>query len=262
MPTYRRPLNSHQIEILRLLYRFRFATTELVAYYQNKPLASSVFNRLRVLCEQEYIGRYYSKEQQASRQSAIYYLLPKGIAELRADPDYGRGVLHAAYKDKTASPEFMEHNLAIFRLFTQFDAYYGERFDMLTKSELADLPDLPQKLPDAEITLKTSARRTKRYILLSFDPTSPSFVCVKRVQELIEFGEDEGWGSEGLPDVLIICATVRQQSTLRPRIGRAVDSADTDQCFYITNRPLLTELAFNDAIWQNVVDPIELVALA
>lgn len=76
----------------------------------------------------------------------------------------------------------------------------------------------------------------------------------------VDSGREESAG--GLPDVLIICATVRQQSTLRPRIGRAVDSADTDQCFYITNRPLLTELAFNDAIWQNVVDPIELVALA
>lgn len=262
MPTYRRPLNTYQLEILQLLYRFRFATTEHVAYYQNKPLASSVFNRLRVLCDQEYIGRHYSKQQQSMRQPAIYYLLPKGIAELRKDPDNDTKVLHAMYKDQTASQQFINHSLSIFDIFIQLEKHCGDRFDLLTKSELSGLPDLPPKLPDAEITLQASARRNKRYILLLIRDDVPPFAALKRVQELIDFEQQEGWQGPNPPGVLIVCDTAKRQKLLRPRIGHMVDGSGTEQHFYITNRTALTNLAANDAIWQNVVDPIELVSLS
>jgi hypothetical protein len=48
-PKYRRALNDSQLDILRLLYKFRFSSSELVARYQGKGSIKLVQKKLKVL---------------------------------------------------------------------------------------------------------------------------------------------------------------------------------------------------------------------
>jgi hypothetical protein len=262
MTKYRRPLNPEQQEILHILYRFRFATTDLIAKYQNRKNGTAVFNRLKVLCDQEYIGRNFENSYRLQGKPASYFLLTKGINVLKADPDYDKAVLHATHKDKTAKDQFVNHWLTIFRAYKQLTAIYGDPLDTFTKSELTTYKCFPEELPDAYISLKSGYKaKTKHFILLAFEEATPHFVYVKRVKEIIEHSEEpKNWEDafSKYPTILMICESVKQQRSLQPRIAKAIeDEVIEEPDFYLTNRDAVASMTeSDDAIWQLVTDPI------
>src|ERR1700691_4894520 len=88
-PSHRKALNKEQLNVLYALYKFRFATTDLLRTTQNKQLTRQYMNtRLRILREQEYIGRRYDTTYRLQAKFAQYYLLPKGIAVLKQHPEH------------------------------------------------------------------------------------------------------------------------------------------------------------------------------
>jgi len=56
---HRRKLNDEQIEVLELLYKFRFGSNDLIAQYFGKKNRSFVFKRLSILLEQGLIGKRF-----------------------------------------------------------------------------------------------------------------------------------------------------------------------------------------------------------
>lgn len=265
-PKYRKPLNPHQQEIIHLLYRFRFATTQLIARYQGKQSGMAVFNRMRVLCEQEYIGRNFDSSYRLRGQSASYYLLPKALKLLKEDPDYDRKVLHAIYKDKQASDKFINRCLAIFQIHSDLSAFYGKYFDLFTKSELGEFDYFPNPLPDAYITLKSSSKgRTKHFLLLFCDEATPLFAYIKRVKQIIEHIESGEWDEAPIsryPTILLICESLKQQKLLQGRIGKTVQDEGVDEPgFYLTTKSALVGLGEHDTVWQLATDPITMRSL-
>ena len=265
-PKYRRPLKPAQVEVLQLLYRFRFTTTELIASYQHKKNAAAVFNRMRVLCEQEYIGRNFSSSYRLLGKPASYYLLPKGIQVLREDPDNAAKVLHSLYKDKTASEQFIAQSLTLFQTYLKLTDLYGDALDLFTKSELTTFDYFPKKQPDAYISLKGKNKgRTKHYVLLVVDEATPHFAAVKRVQGLIHHAETGKWSValSGPPIVLIVADTIKQQKALQPRLARAIEAAKVENPrFYLACKERVAALTpESDDSWQSVTDPILLRSL-
>lgn len=259
-PKYRRPLNEEQFEVLHLLYRFRFVTTELVAQYQQKPKASAVYSRLRVLADQGFIGRRYEKSYKLLGKPASYHILPKGIQLLKEDVETDQKVLQAMYRDRTASEAFIDRNITLFRINNILVSAYRELVDLFTKNELSKFDYFPDKLPDAYISLKTSkGSRTKHYLLELFSAPVPHFAVTNRIKELIEHAESGAW-NENLgkpPVILMVCETVKQQKVLQPRIARLEEVEDSESQIYITNQKSLFETDDLD-VWQSVVDPISL----
>jgi predicted transcriptional regulator len=76
-PKYRRPLNNNQQDILRLLYKFRFSTSELIAKYLNKPNVKLVQKKLKLLEDRGYVAKRYDKSYKLRGKAARYYLTPK-----------------------------------------------------------------------------------------------------------------------------------------------------------------------------------------
>src|SRR5215471_11927841 len=110
-PINRKPLNYEQLHVLDSLYNFRFGTTDLLATSMSKPTSRRFMNeRLRVLCEQEYIGRRYDSSYRLQARFASYYLLPKGIEVLKKkSKEYRTSVLRNIRKDNAASDRFAQH---------------------------------------------------------------------------------------------------------------------------------------------------------
>lgn len=237
--THYKSLNSKQLDVLRLLYRFRFGTTELIARALMVKTKNKMNERLKVLLDQEYIGRNYEPEYRLLRKHASYYLLPKGISALKqAEPNYNKAVLHNLHKDKTASEQFVNHSLAIFKTYCDLKARYGESLRFFTKSQLAQFDYSPKPLPDAYIRLK-AGNKEKQYFLEVLQSTRPFFVAVRKARRYISYADDGEWEvtNTDLPTVLLVC----DNDTLRKRLEKHlanIDDVDEDLKFLIATDPI------------------------
>ncbi|HEV7454553.1 MAG TPA: replication-relaxation family protein, partial [Candidatus Saccharimonadales bacterium] len=127
-PTHRKTLNKNQLHILYLLYKFRFGTTELFVENQNNKISRQYMNvRLRILCEQEYIGRRYDSSYKLGGKSATYHLLSKGIKLLKQRPDdFNPRVLKNIGNDRRAKDRFINHCLQVFSIYCSLKKLYGD----------------------------------------------------------------------------------------------------------------------------------------
>jgi predicted transcriptional regulator len=76
-PKYRKKLNEEQVAVLQLLWRFRFASNEQIAKYQQKPNSKAVQKRLKILEDQGLIAKRYDKSYKLQGKPAAYYLTPR-----------------------------------------------------------------------------------------------------------------------------------------------------------------------------------------
>ena len=164
-PKYRRPLNKSQTEILQILYKFRFATTELILQYQELHSPFYTYKRLANLVEQEYITRNYNGTYKIHGKQANYYLLKKGIRTLLSDSDLNHRALKGMYRDSSVSDNFIERCLDIFKIYNKFIDLYSQDLEFYTKSEISGDPEFNVSLPDGYITIAK-----QEYILEIIDP--------------------------------------------------------------------------------------------
>ncbi|HSW77540.1 MAG TPA: replication-relaxation family protein [Candidatus Chromulinivoraceae bacterium] len=81
-PKYRKKLNEEQVAVLQLLWRFRFASSEQIAKYQQKPNGKAVQKRLKIPEDQSLIAKRYDKSYKLQGKPAAYYLTPHGARML------------------------------------------------------------------------------------------------------------------------------------------------------------------------------------
>lgn len=195
-PLYRRPLNQKQLDILKLLYRFRFATSDLLTQTLQLKDKNKTNQRLKILLEQEYIGRNYQPEHRLLHKHASYHLLTKGIKTLKqtSDTKYDSAVLHNIHGDKTASNQFIEHSLGVFRIYCQLRARYGEHLRFFTKSQLTKFDYFPKLLPDAYIRLDADGTEMQ-FFLENLQDSRPFVTSVGRIKRYIEYSDGGEWGT-------------------------------------------------------------------
>lgn len=216
--TKNKRLNIKQLSILDTLYRFRFGTTELIANALNVKTKNKMNERLKVLLDQEYVGRHYGPEYRLLRKHATYYLLPKGIKALRQLNDKcNDSVLHNIHKDKTASEQFINHCLAIFSTYCKLKEKHGENLRFFTKSQLVQYEYFPKPLPDAYVRIQAGKDMTQ-YFLEMLQTERPFFVSVRKARRYIAYSETGEWEDTGttLPTIVLVC----DSETLKKRMDK------------------------------------------
>jgi hypothetical protein len=250
-----RSLNTKQLDILRLLYRFRFATTHLLTQALNTKSKNKMNERLKVLLDQEYIGRNFNTEYRLLRKHASYHLLPKGIDALKRIPDnkFDTSVLHNIYKDKSASEQFINHCLGVFEVYCQLKATYGDKLRFFTKSQLANKYDyFSEFVPSVYLRVDISGVE-KEFFLEYLQDSKPFFTAIQRLRQYAEYASSGEWEAElesDLPKVLLVCDNVSLQKRLLKRTGSVLTDADEDLEFYITTQDSLNR-------WHNLAEPNE-----
>lgn len=230
-------LNLKQLSILDTLYRFRFGTTELIANALNVKTKNKMNERLKVLLDQEYIGRRYGPEYRLLRKHATYYLLPKGVKALRRHDDkYHELVLHNIYKDKTASEQFINHNLAIFSTFCELTAKHGESLKFFTKSQLVQYEYFPKPLPDAYIRIQTENDRMQ-YFLEMLQTERPFFVSVRKAKRYIAYSETGEWEDTGttLPTIVLVCDSDTLKKRMDKQLLKLEDDINPDELRFLVS---------------------------
>jgi|GEM_PF-1186978 len=234
-----RKLNQNQIDVLLLLYKFRFVTSNLLTQKLQLQLRNSINSRLQILEDQEYIGRRYDKSYKLMNKPASYFMLPKGFAVLRGVDGISNHTLKNMYKDVRATDGFVERSLAIFSLYNHLEAILGERFDMFSKSELTGMEDMPEASPDGLIRFKTSGgprAKGRNFFMYYAEERQPLFAVSNIITKQLEYGDSEDWQElfGKPPAVIIICDSPTLERRLHRQAGRTEDEAAKGQKFYTT----------------------------
>lgn len=230
-------LNTKQLTILDLLYRFRFGTTELFTIALSTKHKNKMNERLKILLDQEYIGRHYEPTYRLQNKHASYYLLPKAMKVLRKlDDKYSETTLRNIYKDKSASEQFITHNLTIFKIYCDLKTKHGDKLKFFTKSQLKAYEYFPDPLPDAYFRIATNDdtnpdNEPEQYFLDVLESTRPFFVSVRKARRYIEYDESGEWDDTGtsLPAVILVCDGETLRKRMEKQLARLESEIDSDE---------------------------------
>jgi hypothetical protein len=259
----RRRLNAGQVEVLELLYKFRYGSNDLIAEYFGKKDRSFVYNRLKILQDYKLIGKRFDKSYRIQGKPAAYHLLPEGARVLMASKPGLRVNIKSIYDDDTRSEEFISRCLDLFAISNHLKSMYGDKLKFFPKSTLAVYDYFPKPLPDAYISLKIG-NDTRRMFMELFDSNKPPFAVDQRLRQLIEYYQSGEWQTKGspFPPILCICEDGASEKRLQKQINRALFRSGEEVGLYTTTINAFMHMRSNtDAVWTSTSGSDVLVAL-
>jgi hypothetical protein len=262
---HRKKLNTEQIEVLELLYKFRFGSNDLTAQYFGKKDRSFVFKRLSILLDQGFIAKRFDSSYRIQGKPAAYYLLPAGARKLQEhrNPEDEEVNIKSIYKDKSISETFIQHSLNIFAAYNQLKAHYGDSLDFFTKSDLTSYEHYPKPLPDAFLSLEAGGGAKHFFVEIQED-SQPFFTAVRKVKKYIDYKDSGEWAitETDFPVILTICESVSLQKRLQKQTAKMLDKTLSDDLvFATTTKEELKTLKDNDVIWRSTFDLDEKLSL-
>ncbi len=260
-----RSLHQSQIDVLLLLYKFRFGSRELIARSLGRTNTSAVYAKLHILLKQEYVGVRFEPSYRLAGRPAEYYLLPKGLRTLRdlaSHDGLDDKAIKNSYKDKTASIQFITESLTIFAIHNQLASMY-DKLQFFTKRELAGYDYFPKVLPDGFISLP-AGNGTRRFFVELIASDTPPFAVDRRLRQLADYNDSDTWAVTDLPFpiILCICESGSVERRFRKQVIRLLNRSGTDLLFCTTTKPaLLDSTKGDDLIWSEVTEPEALRSL-
>jgi hypothetical protein len=253
---HRRKLNAEQLEVLELLYKFRFGSNDLIAQYFGKKDRSFVFKRLSILLEQGFIGKRFDSSYRIQGKPAAYYLTPAGARVLQERHEDAINI-KAIYKDKTVSEQFVRHSLDLLGIYNRLKAQYGDRLKFFTRANLnrEQFDYFPQPLPDAYIRLRLGGEEKQFFLDMYYDD-QPFFAATRKVKRYAEYAEAGNWEatSTNLPAVLCVC----ESASLQKRLQKRLEGIDGELTFALITK---VKTIGDDLAWQLATEPERTVPL-
>lgn len=249
-PKYRRPLNTEQIQILKLLYKFRFVSAALLKkHFAKSNPGMNVFRRLETLEQQGFIAKRYFDNYRLLHKPVAYHLLPEGIRKLQESKSLGLDArFKAIYKDRSVSEQFIQDCFDILDIYVSLQSRNVD-IKFFTKQDLSheDYEYFPQPLPDAYIKLPHG----KHYFLQVHHKHQPFFVATRAAKRYMDYFENGVWDDTGtsFPIVLFVVDTPSIQSRLHEFVAKSIDDL---KIYTALKSDIDSE---NDKIWHDAHEP-------
>ena len=220
-PKFRKQLNQNQLEVLHILYRYRFASRDLIAQYLNKK---DVYRQLLVLQDRGFIGRRYESSYKLAGKPAAYYLKPDGLRELVRADDGIKANVKNLYRTKQVSEEFINHCMSLLSISLRL-RHLEPKTKFFTKIDLQkdDYAYFPSPLPDAYVRINDG-----QYFLNYIDSSKPFFAVARWLKLLEEYYENGAWDDTGteFPVVVIVLEDGRYPKKLSGFIENNIEDMD------------------------------------
>jgi hypothetical protein len=240
-----RKLTNPQNELLKLLYKFRYANSQLLATHRNKNIAT-INKALAILLKSKYIDRNYNQSYKLAGRGAEYYLTNTGIRYLRDTYQLNEAVLHAMYKNKSIGQPFIQKCLLIYQTYIKLQKQYGSSLTILTKAEMAGAEGFPEPLPDLYFYSESAE------YLLDIFTDNLFYLIKKRIDQLIEHHESGDWPEKTHPTLLLIFPDSRIEAKAQAYIEKVKDDnyiEDTElTVLTTTQKALLT--GTESSVWN------------
>jgi hypothetical protein len=247
-----------QLNILLLLYRFRFLNRIQIQKLLNHKDPRRINAWLKDLTTRNIIGRKYSTKLLANTKPAVYYLATKSRAILLTQPDINEKLLKRVYREKTRSDKLINHCLLVadlYFLLNNQSQTNKTKLHFYTKADLVSHYYLPYKRPDAYIAIE-SRRQTKRYFLEIIDEGTPRFMIRSKINQYIEYFQANTWEDRTdhpNPKLLFVCPNELTKIFLNKYILQMQEEEpEVDLEFYLTTKNQINNN--QDNLWEKVED--------
>lgn len=225
-------LNDKQIHLLKLTYKFRFVTAPLLARYKDLKSRSSMYTTLERLAEQEYLGKYKTKNEGFQNKGTRYYLTTKGLSYLSSNHGIGAHMAKAIGGNRNVTERFKDQHIADLRLYLLIDDTYPGQFEIYTRTEIAGQKHFPTPLPDLYL-MRSKPVDDKLNEFFLFDITyKPFYEFKKDFPKLIEHLDTEVWENKTgrpYPGVLLVCADSRQEFAVQKYVSVTLENTGIEE---------------------------------
>lgn len=270
MADKRSAIRQGQIDILEVLYKYRFGSRQLIADSLGITAGSSLYEKLNVLIKHGLVAMRQEKRLKLYGVPAAYYLTPKGLKLLQSldSHDYiTEAMIKASYRDKTLSQTFVSHTLAVYKCTNALKQHYPS-LKVYLRRDMSRFSYFPDSPPDAFLSLKVG-NTPKRFFLDVIPDSLPRNILDRRITSYAEFFDEGGWEatSSELPGILLVAEKGTAETRARRTAGAAINRADIDDdidIYTTTQKALMATSKSETLIWTPVNDdePLSLVDIA
>ena len=258
-------IKQSQIDILTILYKYRFGSRQLIAASLDRN-PDTMYRNLLVLIKHGLINVRLEKSSKLLGIPAAYYLTPKGLRYLQSLSDYSfisEPTIKGSYRDKTVSEATVLHTFAVFEQILALKQRYPALKAFLRR-DMARFTYFPTTSPSAFLSL-SGDETTKRFFFDYIQDTQERKVFYQRVSAYIDFFDKGGWDVTGtdIPTLLFIAEKASTEHRIKRLIKGALSNLDPDvdiQVFTTTKRAI-EQIYQQPVIWTSIENPDELLAL-
>jgi len=241
-------LTKKQLEILTLLYRFRFLNRLQIQKLLNHQYLNRITIWLNQLTATNHIRRNYNTKTVTI--PAIYSLGLNGRKYLLKQSDLkkiNKTILDRVWREKKLSDQFKKHCLLVADIYLSLITLIeksGSILNFRTKTELSNIKDLISPNPDAYFSLTKTNGNKKRYFLDIFNDWPPRMYLRKRVNQYLEFYQTNIWQdqqTDPFPQIILVCPEDRAKKYLCRYIKKKLEYELEPQFYLSTSNQIKTK---------------------
>ena len=232
-PKRRYSISKSQVDILLYLHKYRFLTSDLLAVLLQKD-RSTIYERLSVLVDQEFVAKQYDSSFRLRTRPATYCLAPAGIRFLKAR-GIDRTQLH--YKSRNFTEEQIDEQLLYTKFATTLKSSYKDSFGVYTKYQLRHGAYVQ---PTPHLLLSGKSDTVPDYVLDYF----PAFTASWRLKRRINQHDQTAYEAETIyPHLLMVAGN----KSTEKRLVRLTEELYADFEVFVTTEERL--LSCEKKIW-------------
>jgi len=210
-------ITNKQVEILELLYRYRFLNRIQIQTLLGHKDRKTINLWLKDLREKQCVEWIYSDHFLEKTKPAIYYLGRNGIRYLKTlqwDDDsavYQPEELHKRYKEGERSRTFIDRSILVAGCCVALEVQSGNSYTCITEADYLNADHDYHFLAEHEklrpnlCIVKQKARTTTNYLLEIFDPNLPQYRVRSKVKNYVSYLTDHEWeGEDPEPIILLV----------------------------------------------------------
>jgi len=262
----RSKLNQGQIEVLELLYKYRFGSRQLLAISLKVNAANGLYEKLEALVSNGYIDRRFDKRLKLQGKPVAYHLLPKGLRVLQALPRHeyiNEQAMRLCYQNKRVGNAHVEATLNIYK-YTQHLQKQYPGLKVFTQQDMSHYSYFPKPLPDIFLSLpSTDVKNPHRFFLDIVQEHTPRYVLDRRLASYVEFFDEGGWDkvSSELPVLLVVNERNAAEKSTQRSVQAQLQRLGSELRAYTATVSAIENAAVDRSVWTDVNDTDDVVAL-
>lgn len=198
------PTTNKQLEILYLLYRFRFLNRVQIQQLLHHKDRRRINKWLKDLLIKKYIKRVDDTETKIIHDPFIYRLSSRSIHRLEIYPKCKPNYLKKIYKEGTLSESFRKQCMFIANIYLSLREKYDKTsFLFYTPSEYTPEGLIKEVSPHF---VYRKEEKGSYYLVEFFREKAPDKALSTRIENYIKFFAESGWSKKELtPNLLLVC---------------------------------------------------------
>lgn len=229
MKTQTSKLKDRQLEILMLLYRFRFLNRIQIQKLLNHKNHTLVIHWLNELVKTKHIVSEFKR--QLGNVPSVYFLGTNGRKELMKKSDIKHKLLKRVYQEKKASSSFKNHCMAVADIYLSLLTLVKKnnaKLSFYTTVDLTDMKYLVLPHPDVFFSIQQK-ELTKRYFLDVFNLQASEKWLYKRVKQYFKYYEEQYWQDHNknqFPEIIFVCFDEKTKKNLIKNIKKGLEEEE------------------------------------